>query len=433
MLTRRTFFIIIFLLLAGLACSTGSEAIPSTASSDSVGTVVAATLTSVAAGDIGGSGTTTAPVGGVPAPGSSPGAIRVVFEKDGDVFLWIEGGGTHQLTSSGNAREVRISDDGQVVAFRRGDTLWAVNADGSNARELVSAAYLASLKPPEGGLVQLYSYAFIPRSHRLFFVTGIATEAYFVASYDLHGVDADNPAPVRYAAPDQGGLPAFSPDGSLALLLTPEKVSVINADGSGLHGVFTFPLVSTYSEWFYIPPVAWINDLSGFKIVLPPADALGDPSAKTRLLYVSLTGISAQVAEFLAAPVFMSQPQLSPDSDRVAYLRQAGDNLELHVVDSSGADTLYTSYAKDKFGLIGWAPDSLGFVYWADDKRTPWLAHLGAAAVPLSDVAYAANMRWIDKDRILFLNGGELRLRFIGAPSVLIDGGLSAADFDFDY
>jgi hypothetical protein len=205
----------------------------------------------------------------------------------------------------------------------------------------------------------------------------------------------------------------------------PARINVANIDGSGLITALTFQPVSTYSEWQYIPQVVWLSNSYGFKTVIPAPDPLGDPSAPSRFLFVPAEGgPAAQLALFQAAPVAKGYfPFLSPDSDKVAYLREQGDNLELHVVDTSTADKLWFSYAKDKFGLFGWAGDGQSLVTWMEDHRKIYLHTPDGKATPLGDTTYAAQVAWLNGTTCLFLNENELRLRTLGQPSILIDSG----------
>ena len=71
-----------------------------------------------------------------PTPSPEPvGDLVVVFTRDNNAWLWTEDGGERQLTTDGGVGQVLLSDDKGVIAFRRGNGIWAVNADGSNERQ----------------------------------------------------------------------------------------------------------------------------------------------------------------------------------------------------------------------------------------------------------------------------------------------------------
>ena len=74
--------------------------------------------------------------------------------KDGNVYIWTEGEGSVGLTSTHDAKDVAISDDGQIIVYVREIPansfiyeLWAVNTLAPlNERLLVSYAEMEALK-----------------------------------------------------------------------------------------------------------------------------------------------------------------------------------------------------------------------------------------------------------------------------------------------
>jgi hypothetical protein len=66
-------------------------------------------------------------------------------------MLWTEGKGTRQLADALNVEQVRISDDGQVIAYldrnsRGAYEILAVNAGGTNQRLLAGQDYLQNIQ-----------------------------------------------------------------------------------------------------------------------------------------------------------------------------------------------------------------------------------------------------------------------------------------------
>src|SRR5215216_2267827 len=80
--------------------------------------------------------------------------LVIAFAKDGGIQLWdSETNQSHALLRAGDVTSVMMSDDGQVIAFLRRSlveqpelveyvALWAVDRNGGNPRELVSAESL---------------------------------------------------------------------------------------------------------------------------------------------------------------------------------------------------------------------------------------------------------------------------------------------------
>ena len=60
---------------------------------------------------------TAAPATASPAPTLKPTVLRVAYFGGGRIILWTEGKGARPLVDAKNVEHVRISDDGQVVAY----------------------------------------------------------------------------------------------------------------------------------------------------------------------------------------------------------------------------------------------------------------------------------------------------------------------------
>jgi hypothetical protein len=425
---NRLFLPVAALVIAVLACNLPNARTPASdaATPNQISTLIAEKLTQAALTN------QPAPVVDTPVPATPPATLlRVVYAKSGNIFLWDEGSGARQLTFSGEDRDAIISSDGQVIVFRRGTELWLIGADGSNERLLISVAYLASFASADGSAVRVASFLFAPGSHFIFFDTLIETEVFPLPQYDLHRVDTDQGIPGPVLKAGQGGEVTFSPDGRWIALVGSESINLIQPDGAGLRKLFGFSLVSTYSEWFYRPQVVWKSDSQGFYTVIPASQALENPKELTRFWYVPLNGEPARLAEFVAVPVWIAFPRISPDGVRVLYLKPSAPNAELHVIDASTTDMLFTYYAVDKFGLGDWAPDSKHFYFWIEDARAHWLGALGQPAVPLTDTNLSESIRWIGADRLLYKYDNQLRVQALGQVSIVIDTLAASDTFDF--
>ena len=69
------------------------------------------------------------PKGTISVPG-----LRVAYIREGNLWSWMEAGGSSQLTDTGDMSTLRVSDDGQLLAFMRGNEVWTVRMDGTDAR-----------------------------------------------------------------------------------------------------------------------------------------------------------------------------------------------------------------------------------------------------------------------------------------------------------
>jgi hypothetical protein len=77
---------------------------------------------------------------------SAPTGLRVVYLREGNLWLWTEAAGVVQLTDTGNISALRLSSGGQSLAYMRGSEVWTIGMDGQNAR------LLATQKNKDGAL-----------------------------------------------------------------------------------------------------------------------------------------------------------------------------------------------------------------------------------------------------------------------------------------
>ncbi len=417
-------FAFLALFLSVLACSLPSSTLPAGQADPTanVATLVAATLTSVSVAP------TPAPT---ETPLPSPATLSVAYAREGNILLWQEGGTPRTLTTTRQDESPRLSDDGQVIAFLRNGELYSIRADGSGERPLVNRDYLNSFRAAGMLEVRIKQFDFIPASREIFFSLYAETEGYPMPLSDLHRVSAEGGAPSIVLAAGQGdGQWTFSPDGRFFALAQGNQIRVLNRDGSGDRVLFTFPFVSTYSEWTYYPQVVWRNDLAGFYTVIPASAALENPSQPTRYYYVPLTeGSPAQLAEFVTVPVWESFPHIAPNGLSVAYVRPDGSSQSLHIIDLSTADR--TIQTDSRLFILNWNPNSRHVVlYNPNTAADVYLQAFGEAPLPLNDgVGTLEELRWVSENRFLFLRAQELRLRDVSAASLVIDTSVTGYDF----
>jgi hypothetical protein len=206
--------------------------------------------------------------------------VEVVYVMDGSIHVWDEATQqTRTLVSTGDVFSVTMSDDGQVIAFTRGSwvggpdgyeqfALWAMNRDGGNPRELISAQGLRSLIRPE----QQYSSNFlelrwVPQTHKLIF-----SGTHYIVQGE--GLDHVIPRGTYLVDTDEGSVtvlagdaedPRFvpSPDGNQIALIFPASLSFVNVDGSNKRReVLTYRPVGLGSILF--PRGVWTQDSSAF-------------------------------------------------------------------------------------------------------------------------------------------------------------------------
>jgi WD40 repeat protein len=341
-----------------------------------------------------------------PSPEPQPGLLRVVYFSDGYVTSWTEGAGSVPLAEA-STELMRISDDGQVIAFLGTDPqgtfgIFAVDADGSNLRLLVEQDYLQAIQPA----AQVVSMDFAPASQMLYFVTDL---------YDLHRVHAaGGESPAQVFGPGSGGFISFSPDGQWMTMYHPNELVLAHPDGTGARVAFEYPADFVYT--MMSPQVTWEQDASAFRI----DSATG---SQITIWRVPVTSDPVKLMSY-AGPYGAN---LSPDGLKVVYLYFQHDPIDVHLVDLNGQDTTYGSYSSTEYvnlNFMGWRPNSQSFLLnMSDDGRlsSPWLCTPGGQPVKLTDTKYAYAVNWVDAERFIFISEVELRLQRVGEPSIFID------------
>jgi Tol biopolymer transport system component len=308
-----------------------------------------------------------------PVAHSLPANLRLVYtDTSGNLFHWTQAASASSLLSSGDIIGARLSDDGQWVAFTRSTdyihfSLWAIGFDGSGERELVSSDTLMTLKNNADAIgVEPYIFSWVPNSHTLAFNTSPKFDGPgLMINNDLQLVDVETSALTTMLSAGNGGVFYYSPDGTQIALVTPENISLINADGSNRRSnVLVYDPVLTYSEFQYYAEPQWSADGTFLRVAIPPQDSLGDPTQQTTLWHIPTDGTAAGVAgHILTAP--LSTVTLSPDLSWIAYedyFSDASDpmrNLHINTITGS-SDHIYTT---GQINLNTWAPDSIHFIY----------------------------------------------------------------------
>lgn len=373
---------------------------------------------------------TASPSTALPPPAPKPAGLRVVYFKGGRVTLWTEGKGARQLAEA-SLEQVRISDDGQVIAYlgygAAGNAgsygIFSINADGADQRLLVGQDYVRNIPSAE----RIVSFDFAPASHMVYFVTD---------QYDLHRVNADGGTPVSVFGPGKGGLISFSPDGRWMTLYHPRELLLARSDGSESRVAFQ-EWRPDYGAGTAGPEIAWERDSSGFHLVAASGPQ-GDPDNMT-VWFIPVTGKPVKQMSYTGP----YGENLSPDGRQVVYLYHQREPVEVHVVAADGKDTAFGSYASASYmniNFMGWSPDSKHFVLdLSKDGRVsaPFLCAVGEQPVKLTDTDNAGSVRWVDAQRVLFVNhgtpaGDALRIQRLGEPSVLVDV-VQNSEFDYTY
>lgn len=370
---------------------------------------------------------------------TNAGMLNVAYVKDGNVWLWTQGGMRTQLTTLGDVQDLALSQDGCRIAYTRSvpnprydaaaefpapetmNELWVVSSDGSNNRALADTAYFAAIPVANASdMVSAHRFEFQPGTRMLAFSTQLLHPGVgLTLRNDLTLVNADSGLIQPLLGENQaGGLFAFSPDGLQLALSTPTNVHIINVDGSNLRrNLITYPSVITYSEYLYSPPVAWAQDGSSLMVAVPPADALAGGTPETSLWWIPLDGTPAFEAGSIQAAFFIfGEVAFSPDASRIAYLRPLGEaggpDNELVIALSDGSNES-PALGAEQICFLAWSPDNSNYLYTYQDG-TARLAlasavdsRSSAISLPAGFVASAVQAEWVDASHFLLLEQGE--------------------------
>jgi len=357
----------------------------------------------------------------VPSTGSQ---LVVAFVKDGNIQLWDESTGQAQtIFNAGDVIAVKMSDDGQVIAFLRSSgvqlaenewreqsALWAVDRNGSNPRELISADSLRQrLNAAERDSTNFPQMEWIPGTHQLLF----SGWTYFVmAEGESHAIPqglyfVDTDALTNTELVPAGNNLRFvpSPEGRQIALMSTTGLSFINADGSNLRSdVLTYPNVGLTAPLF--PTGVWTADSTAFVIT---GSLERDPAYNINFTIwrVPVDGSSSETL----GTVTKSDPRsvtFSPDGTRIAYL-QAGD-------DPLASPSWFLSSLSGQVSPLAIPADSeawIANIHWSPtgDPFTGNLKKLCPEATRDTDICddrinfdgTMAAVHWIDGSHVLFL------------------------------
>jgi Tol biopolymer transport system component len=347
-----------------------------------------------------------------PSEYPAPAGLQVAFVRDGQLWLWTAGTGQAVALASADdtSGQVKLSDDGAIVAFVRENTLWAVNRDGSEERQLLSAADLDALAPSDEGAI-LNRLAWVPGTHTLALNTQLNLAYGLVLNDDLHLVDAETGAFTTLLPPGEGGEFYYSPDGSRIAVVTPGEISLVDADGGQREQVLTYTPVNTGSEYRFYAQPAWASDSRSLRVAIPPPVPHAQPAEQTTLWHIATDGTPARMLTSIdAAPLAGTEAiAFSPNLEFVAYaqLRQAEGASPAEAEPWLGVRRLANDdwqaypYAGN---FVRWAPDSRRFAFLAG-RESPQLriGQWSGGILPgsLDSGTPVFDVRWVDAEHYL--------------------------------
>lgn len=347
------------------------------------------------------------------APASPPETFKAAFiGPNRNLYAWTPSGSTQMIFSGGDLSDLKISGDGILIAFTRHDSdgrvsLWICDFDGSNAREVITRADMSTLKTNTDSIgAGPVNMRWIPGTHTLTFTSYEVFDGPGMAlNDDLITVDGDTGKWEVLLKPHHGGVAAFSPDGKWMALTTPTSVSIMDVNGIPAPGPgLDFPLVLTYSEYWYYPEPVWASDSTQLAVFIPTDDPMKEPRGKSSIWILDTIG-SQPTRQVQITPHFIGPVVVSPDLAKFIYVREVGspaDNLrELRSALINGANG-FTVFSGGSPDVYGWTPDGDMFAYRATMEDPITVSQMNGSIGNLQGTEGADWFQWVDSDRFLF-------------------------------
>lgn len=360
-----------------------------------------------------------------PTATPQPQALRIAYVLDGNVWGLERGSAPTQLSNSGRAIDLHLTEDGQRIAYLEYQpaantyALRSVRFDGSDDRALIDQAGFDALYPLEMFLHYVPDQmGVVPGTHQLLFNTrGVLEGPGLAKNDDLIRVDLETGELATVLGRGNGGDFVLSPDASQLAIVRPDSIGFANIDGSQLRAeVLTYPHIITYSEYLYYPYPLWVGD--AVLAAIPGQDPFFGPEEGALWRVPADGSAPVQLASLNGNLFFLQRREhaiVAPDGTRLAFTRQpeASGALQLWIHEiNSGGEMLY---AEGGLTWHGWAPDSVHFIYQDNTTNDVMLGQVGGNPLSLEG---ARLLDWIGPAEFLILqemtNGGwRLMLRTI--------------------
>jgi len=289
--------------------------------------------------------------------------------------LYLVGADT-EILAEGEITSIHIAPDGETIAFTRGssglsETLWLVNADGTDQRQIDAPPIISQVAWQEGDTL------YVNTAERD--TVGLSPRD------DLYRVDV-NTNEVTEIEP--GGNVSISSD-ETAVIITPGMVSQ-SPEEEGIKGtihvllpdgaqtpLYTFEAVATASHRRFYPTIQWVDNVHFFTAIPPSQmiyDELNESAAPIDWVRIPINGIP-KIAQIDAS--FFGLPVRSPLNGDILYLRREANSNQFTIMiadeDGSNAEAIQTADAGDLL-MPQWVDERFIYVY----DGAYWIGRRGA-------------------------------------------------------
>lgn len=367
--------------------------------------------------------------------------LKVAYtDGQGNLWFWQGGDNPQQITTSADVHDFALSPDGGLIFYSRStafvaDSLWLIDTEGGDEREVMNAAAFEALdRPAQASGTAPTQLGWVPGSTTAVFTTYYYFDGPgFEPGNDLRLVNSASGAVSTLLAPGDGsGMYFYSLDGAQVALVTPNRIDLVNSDGSHRrNAVLSYGDIFMYTESpFYAQPV-WAPDSSKLRVILLAPDRLGKPEEASSVWEIPTAGGNAVKVLDFHLNGLGSGASISPDLQRLVYFQNVsgGGKQDLHIASLDGGSDMV--YASGSLNWGGWANDGQRFV-WTDyaqvgSERKTFLGQAGQSPIQLGEPLAPYDLAWVAGDRFLFFtnDGGNppawlLYLGTVGGPNQLV-------------
>jgi len=322
-----------------------------------------------------------------------PDGLVVAWVAEDGMLAQVGQGAALPVPTAGLVVDIAVAPDGQHIALTSAEDLrlplelWSVGVDGASLQRLVAQDGLAASADDPAYIANVVWLD----ATTILFSTVHQGSFGLQPQDDLWRADIDSGAVARLLPSGEGGQFSVSPDRQQVLVITAGaygaadgRISLLDARTGGLSDLFTFPAVSTASEYRFYPQVFWDADSTAVHVAIPDKDLVYDDvnSPPVALWRLDIDGEPAQIGAVPAS--FFGLPQWSDDGAYLLYLQRLGaatsNQFALLVADGNGEDTTtMTTGEAGSFGTPTWIPGSTQFVYAQSEPGAHRLASPGAS------------------------------------------------------
>lgn len=324
----------------------------------------------------------------------------MAYVDEGNLYLQDGSNRPVQLTDSGEDGHPIFSDDGEEIVFFRGAVphdLYAINADGSQERALVTNETLMALGHGYDDLSEVGNLSFAPGSHRLLLNTQERNSNGFTTnSRDLLRVDTDTGEVRSVFPPGQVSGFKVSPNGRLVAINMSGHVDIVTIDGQVVRRNLVTYAPTQPDELF--PRLFWLPDSTELIVFLPAEteyERMGAGPPTYTVWRYALDGSAAVQVLIDPLPKGSSHP-VSPDGNWILYeyLDHTIPIFEVYLGDlRNGSTRVYSTETTNAY----WGPDSKHIIL--EGEKELFLGTVDNLPIPVDRGRF---LGWVDDSRYLY-------------------------------